>query len=511
MARNVHTFGASRLALLAAVCGLTGCAVSPVEFSTTRLAEIADDKLARVTGDQEPIGRTVDLFEAMARAVKYNLDHQVELAEQALRERELELAHYSLLPGIVAGSGYTARDKVNASSSRNALTGLESLAVSTSQDLRLRAADIAFSWNILDFGLSYVRARQSADKVLVQAELRRKVVLRILEEVRTAYWRAASAQRLQSRLDTVAMLAREAESEARRVFGERETSAITALTMERELVEVQRTLGEVRRELDTAKEQLAALINVKPGTPYKVAAHRLGTPRLQAGNMQGLIKTALMNRPELREVEYRKRINEQEAHAALLEMLPGAQLLAGANFDSNSFLLHNNWVNWGAKASWNLMRVFSIRARKDVIEQQDDMLDKRSLAVTMAIMTQVYVSRARYASATRDYRTAERYRNVQQKLLDQIRIEAGAGRIARQTLVREELNAVVAEAKLDIAYAITQAALANVQSSLGVDPPGVDAADGSSVAALAKALRGGPATAASGEFKTSWHAADAKR
>ena len=45
----------------------------------------------------------------------------------------------------------------------------ESLATSTSQDKRLRTSEIAFSWNVLDFGLSYVRARQTADKALIEA------------------------------------------------------------------------------------------------------------------------------------------------------------------------------------------------------------------------------------------------------------------------------------------------------------------------------------------------------
>ena len=38
-----------------------------------------------------------DRYEAIARALKYNLDHQVELAEQSVRERELALSHYSCL------------------------------------------------------------------------------------------------------------------------------------------------------------------------------------------------------------------------------------------------------------------------------------------------------------------------------------------------------------------------------------------------------------------------------
>ena len=107
----------------------------------------------------------------------------------------------------------------------------------------------------------------------------------------------------------------------------------------------------------------------------------------------------------------------------------------------------------------------------------------------MAIMTQVYVSRVRYAHAAKEYRTARRYRDVQRELRNQIRTEAAAGRVSRQTKVREELNTLVAEAKLDLAYAAVQSAFANVETSLGRDPFGGAIAPDASVAEIAHALR----------------------
>lgn len=472
---------------------LTGCAVTPSELTSAELAAIADEKLASVTAGQEAIGGAVDLYEAIARALKYNLDHQVELAEQAVRERELHLSHFSLLPTVVAGSGYSERDRFSASNSVNVLTGVQSLATSTSQDKRLQTGDIAFSWNVLDFGLSYVKARQAADKVLIQNELRRKIALRIVEDVRAAYWRAVSAQRLLGRLERVERDARAVEREARQLASDQQTSQITALTYEREIVEIQRTIGELTRELNTALAELGALMNVAPGTRYAVSGGNRRVPRLPRGTMPELIHLAVMNRPELKEVEYRRRINEHEAHAALLEMLPGMQLVAGSNYDSNSFLLHNDWVNWGAKASWNLLKVFSYPARREIVEEQEGLLQTKSLAVTMAIMTQVYVSRIRYAHAIKEHRTAQKYRDVQSNLLAQIRAEAAAGRVARQTLVREELNAVVAEARLDLAFASLQGAYANIETSLGFDPFGSVLPAGAGVKEIAAALRSGRA------------------
>ena len=148
-----------------------------------------------------------------------------------------------------------------------------------------------------------------------------------------------------------------------------------------------------------------------------------------------MIKTALEQRPEMRENLYQKRINEQELHAAYLELLPGIQLYAGSNYDSNAFLLNNNWLGWGAKASWNLIKVFQAPAKRDVVNAQDVLLDERGLAFTMAIMTQVHVSKVRYLHLADELKTAEEYRAVQSNLAGKVAIEVAAGRVSEQTLI----------------------------------------------------------------------------
>ena len=450
---------------------LAGCAIYPEPLTTAELSDAASANAAHVASNQEPVTRSISLYEAMARALKYNLDHRVEEAESAVRLAELDLAHFSLLPTIVANSGYASRDNYNASSSLNLQSGTQNFGASTSQEKNSSAGDIGFGWNILDFGLSYVRAHQSADKVLAQEETRRKVIHRVVEDVRTAYWRAISAERLKDRLATLEVETKKALDETRELYKDRQTSPITALTYERELVEIKQKIGEIQRDLNTAKAQLAALMNLKPGTPFKLAfeSRKEETLTLKA-KLDEMISTAIYNRPELREVEYQKRINLREADAALLEMLPGIQIYAGGNYDTNDFLLNSDWVNWGAKASWNLMKVFAYTSRVDVVDRQEEMLTERSLALTMAVMTQVHVSRIRFLHARKELRTAAEYRDVQRRLLEQMRAEAAADRISKQTLIREEMNALVAEAKYDIAYAQLQNAYANLFSSMGLDP-----------------------------------------
>ena len=191
---NKAILGASMLALLA------GCSVTPKPITSGELATRADENVAQVTLNQEPVAAPIGLYDAMARALKYNLDYKVELMEQALKARELNLSTYDMLPQLVASGGYAGRNNFAGASSLSLVTHRQSLEPSTSSDRGIFSGDLTLSWDVLDFGLSYVRAQQKANEGLIALERRRKVSNRIIEDVRTAYWRAVSAERLLTKL-----------------------------------------------------------------------------------------------------------------------------------------------------------------------------------------------------------------------------------------------------------------------------------------------------------------------
>ena len=480
--------------LIVMLCGLLGgCAIAPAPLTVEEISTYASDKRARVTAGQEPITRSIDMYDAMARALKYNLDHQVEIRAVALKQRQLNLAHYSMLPELTASTGYADRSNYSGGFSRELTgpdsVGNQSLRSSTSSDKDVRVADIAFTWHVLDFGLSYVRARQSADHVLVAEEQRRKVVNKLIEDVRSAYWRAISAERMLRKLHSLEHRVAFALRNSRRLSDSGQTAPLTALTYQRELVEIKREIQTLEGNLRVAKMQLSALMNLEPGTRYVLRTTDHGRPFRFSMTARSMIDAALLNRSEMREVAYQARINSREVEAALLEMLPGMQLYAGPKWDSNEFLFNSNWNAWGAKAAWNLLKVFSYPARRREIDAQADLLDARALAVTMAIMTQVHVSRVRHRHALRQYRTARQYHGIQRRILRQISEASRAGNTSEQTLIREEMNTLVAKVKQDIAYAELQNAYANAFASVGLDPFGDLLQGDESVQEIAQILR----------------------
>ena len=467
---------------------MSGCSILPESLTYEELKQQAKEDRIKVTQNQEAVNGPITLFEAIARALKYNLDFHVELSEKILAETNLDLSRYELLPQLVANTGYNGRDKFSGSSSRSLITGSQSLQSSASSDRDVFNSDLSLSWNVLDFGLSYIRAKQSADNILIAEEEKRKVVNRIVQDVRTAYWRAVSNDRLIGRLEELLVRVIKAIEESKQIEKKRLDRPLTALTYQRELIGIKRELEELQRDLSLAKIQLAALMNLRPGEEYElVIPDRADVVNKVDISPEMMEQLALENRPEIRVTSYEQRVNRHEAKAAILSLMPGLDLNFGKNHSTNSFLFHNNWLTYGAQISWNLLNLFKLPDTNRNIEAKGKLLEARRLALTMAIITQVHVSMAQYQHSQREYRTAADYFATQEKILEQLESGVSAKTVTEQSLIREQMNMMVAEIKYDIAYSDVENAYAGIFAAIGVDPFPINT-DTSTVESLTKSI-----------------------
>jgi outer membrane protein TolC len=113
---------------------VTGCMVIPDPLTQEEIQQRVQADLKNLTQFQEPVGKPITLYEAMARAVKFNLEARVQGLKEMVAHRQLDLAHYDLLPSVVADAAYTGRSNFSGASSRSLTTGEQSLESSTSAD-----------------------------------------------------------------------------------------------------------------------------------------------------------------------------------------------------------------------------------------------------------------------------------------------------------------------------------------------------------------------------------------
>lgn len=489
-------FAASLLAL-----AISGCAVTTQPIDKSVSEERARTDLQAMFKGQEPLSGPLTLHQAMARAVKYNLEARLKVMEQAMAERQIDLASFDMLPRMALSAGYAGRNNVSASSSQSIETGTQSLEPSTSQDRDRGVADLTMVWNVLDFGVSYMSAKQQADQRLIVEERRRKVIHTITQDVRSAYWRAVAAERLLKQIDSLMSRVDKARTDSRDMSRQRIGDTVQVLSYQRALIEATRQLEEQRRALTLAKTELAALINLPLNTDYQLAStDTYSVPELKVDFTQ-LEQQALASRPELREQDYQARISAAETRKAMLRLLPGLEFSAGGHYDSNSFLVNQSWADYGVKVTWNLFNVLSAPAAIDVAKAGENVAAARRQAMSMAVLAQLYVANANFHEAQRQFQTSQQLADLDGQIAEQLRNRYSTQSIGELELIQGELNTLQAQLKRDLSYADLRNAYSQLFISAGVDPL-PDALPDANLSTIAGALANSESRWESGDIGT---------
>lgn len=478
---------------------VSGCAVTsePIERSVSEQRARTD--LQNMYKDQEPLSGPLTLHQAMARAVKYNLEGRLKIMEEALAKRQLDLASFDMLPRMALDAGYVGRNNVSASSSQSVETGTQSLEPSTSQDRDREVADLTMVWNVLDFGVSYISAKQAGDQRLIVQERRRKVINTIVQDVRSAYWRAMAAERLLKQIDSLMVRVDTARGNSQSMSEQRIGDPVQALGYQRSLIQATRQLEEQRRALSLAKTELATLINLPLGTELTLATQdEYVIPELKV-DLARLEQEALTSRPELREQDYQTRITAAETRKAMLRLLPGLEFSAGGHYDSNSFLVEQGWADYGVKVTWNLFNVISAPAAINVAKAGEEVASARRQAMSIAVLAQLYVANANYREALRQFKTSQQLSEIDGQIVGQLRNRHQAAGLGELDLIQGELNTLQADLRRDLAYADLRNAYGQIFASAGLDPL-PDEVQSTQVQSIATALANREAAWAQGDI-----------
>ncbi len=461
----------SRTFLMAiAAFTLAGCAVTPRPATQDEVRSRVAADTARMYQQQAPIQGPVTLEEAIARTLKYNLDFRLKKMESALALGLADYSSYDMLPSLLTTAGYRTRNNYSGGAAIGIDDGIQSLRPSSSEDRNHFVAGAEFTWNLLDFGVSYYRARQQADQFLIAEERRRKIVQNMVQDVRSAFWRALGAQRMALQSGDILeranlALARSREAEAQRVL-----PVSVALNYQRALLDATSLLNVRRQDLEFAKRELAALMNVEPGVDFTIA--ETAETRLPAAptDIAKLEELALLQRPELREEDFKKRITADETRRQLLSMLPGISFDLGREYDTNHLLANNTWTQGGVRVSWNLMRLVALPALQRTQAQQAEADQARRMALSMAVLTQVRVGAERYRFAVEDFKLAEQGAEVDRRLAEYTRASVTARLDSELEAIRTKARDTLGAYQRTFAYANAQIAFGRLYNALGFDP-----------------------------------------
>ena len=465
--------GAVRLCAALFPLLLSACAVNPVPIAQQDMLATAHEDRRASKADMPPMAGALTLQEAVARALKYNLDHRVAMFEQALAAGQFEAGRYDMLPKLLAGAGYNTRDTDLTRLATDSVTGAPSLSNPfISSDRRHRSADISFSWNLLDFGASYYSSLQQADRMLIAAERRRKALLTLVRNVRVAYWKALAAQKLRDEVKATIAEAEAGLGASQRVESERIKAPVEALRYQRTLLENIRLLENVERELALARIDLTSLVGLAPGAAYTLTepSGRLAALDPVRLPVEAMEVMALSGNFDLREQFYNARIAAAETRRTLLRLLPGLSFDYGARRDNDSYLIHEQWREAGMRVSLNLFNLLSAPAQLGAARQGVALAEQRRMALQMTLLAQVHIARQLYENALLELRRADAIWSVDERLAEFARNQQQAQTGNALERVSAGASAILSLLRRYQAMAKAHEAASTLQATLGVEP-----------------------------------------
>ncbi len=457
---------------LAAAMALSACsairpdALSPAEIQSTNRA---DAQAARA--GVAPIDQPLTIEEAMARALKHNLDRRSRLMEEALARRQFDASSFDMLPKLLATAGYDWRNNDKISNSR-AQAGGPVQPGSISQDRDHTLAGLEFSWSLLDFSLGYYGARQQGDRLFVAGERRRKAMHLLMQDVRTVYWRAAAAQRLADSVKQTIDLAEAALADSRSAEAQRLRNPVDTLRYQRQLLENMRLLEAIGQELASAQVELSQLVNAPIG-------QRIVLAELEAVNaadeplripVRELEEVTLNYNADLREAHYNSRIARDEVKRTMARLFPNVSVDWALRYDSDSYLVNKDWQEAGVQLSFNLFNLISGPSQMRLAEAGVTLADQRRVAMQVAVVTQMHLARLALDNARMQFLRADSIYQVDQRLADLMQSRQEARTQSQLDAVSNATTAILSLLRRYQALAQVQTAENRLVASLGLEP-----------------------------------------
>ena len=408
---------------------------APVAYTDwDRAIRVDADMQTMYAATPQRIEKPIDMYMAMALALKYNYTRRVASYQQSLIEVGKSPANR--LPEIFSSAGY-----VNPSN-RSAMD-----------------SELKLAWNILDVGTVYYQTQDAHFQNNIAYEQSRKVIHNLLQETRVLYWKSLTAQRLLPVIDNMieymTLDVDELNSKARELSAEGRSLSMPDLVKKRKYMEAVKQLSTLKRDLETAEVRLASLMGFHPSTEFKLAGKEYGNFELPEikNSLSEMEWLALTNRPELRARDMVANIEEVKASFNVLQD-PGL-----ANYKNNPQYYNRQWSQKAQK--------YGLSVFEDLRNPSEAQLETlRRQRMTNLILSQVYVAWARYMSAIEDYQVNQELADISEDIAEDTTVTDGS-RAEKSQL--EAARAIEDEVKAMLAYVDLQDALGNLYATLGMD------------------------------------------
>lgn len=447
---------------------LTGC-TTPQALSTSELTEAGRQRMAQLEKRMAGLSDGVSLAEAMTWAMDNNLSLRAETLERAIATGNRKLATAAMLPNLSAQAGYRWRNNPSASRSESVATGATSLVASTSQDTEGTSASLEASWNVLDFGLAWLRARQEGEREHLATESRRRMAHQLALDVVSAWDRALAFQRIEAPLRQTRSEVTAALRQLEVIAASRLRDPVDVLEYRSSLLLILKRMDSLVLQMDQSRDDLARLLGLPAGTPLNLeAGGDLVVGTLPKADLRAWQYVALLNRPEVRQSLYARRSADRNAYKRIIEQFPSLLFKYGTNYDSNSFMVNNAWDDASVSLSLGLMRLATLplQYKQAAVERQQAEV-QADLQAT-AVLSQVAIASKAAVFTTRASCLSEALAQTSDERMGLLDARARAAALDELSLIRARVDNMLVRIERDMALMDARRANLMLAQSVGV-------------------------------------------
>ena len=166
--------------------------------------------------------------------------------------------------------------------------------------------------------------------------------------------------------------------------------------------------GADEQTVNQARVELALMINEPADAELFLSLpdEPPGLPQMPT-EMEALEVEALANSAGYVGELYNARIDQLESRKAMARLLPGLEFGYSGNYDSNGFLVNNQWREASLRLTGNILKLLAWKPTKEHNEAREQLSVARRMAMNMAVVTS-FIWHGRLSECHRTPRTCYR-------------------------------------------------------------------------------------------------------
>ena len=425
---------------------LSGCK-SEQDYRDER-AEIAVLHSQKAKYRDQLEGKKMGLLECMRYALEHNLDVEVNKVEEAVA-REMRTAEMlGMLPELTVTDTFTSRNNTPASSSENIFGDAGgTYSYSRSQDRNLNYLNVDLALSVLDFGLAFFNTQQAEDRALLREQRTKRAMQNLTLDVAKAYFQVAAAQKAINITEPLLEECRTQRAALSKLVQSRQITPFRGFDETKRFVNMEKRLTSYIRAYENSCVELRSLMGMYPAGKLVVDDAVLrNAPDFNLPEIELMEQIALLQRPELYEMDIQKHINIIECRKTIVQMFPNVRIYGDFTNSTNSFLYHMSWWELGVRAAYNLLKLPKQIATYMAYSRQVEADELRTFAQAIGVMAQVRIAHANMFTTKERYNIDnENYRAYASQLKTAIATKQTAGALSTLELVHMRLETAETE------------------------------------------------------------------